>query len=73
MCFLDLCKAFDNVPRKVFEWTMFKNEIPKVFITLVMCLHEGARIRVRVDSELAEEFEVKVKLHQGSIHFLQLW
>ena len=37
-----------------------------------MSLHEGAKTRVRVDSELSEEFEVKVGMHQGSVlsHFL---
>ena len=34
---------------------------------LVMSLYEGAKTRVRVDSELSEEFEVNVGLHQGSV------
>ena len=33
----------------------------------VMSLYEGAKTRVRVDSELSEEFEVKVGMHQGSV------
>ena len=32
-----------------------------------MSLYEGAKTRVRVDSELSEEFEVKVGMHQGSV------
>ena len=32
-----------------------------------MSLYEGARTRVRVDSDLSEEFEVKVGMHQGSV------
>ena len=32
-----------------------------------MSLYEGAKTRVRVDYELSEEFEVKVKMHQGSV------
>ena len=32
-----------------------------------MCLYEGVKERVRVDSELSEEFEVKVGMHQGSV------
>ena len=31
-----------------------------------MSLHEGAKTRARVDSELSEEFEVNVEIHQGS-------
>ena len=32
-----------------------------------MSLYEGAKTRVRVDSELSEEFKVKVGMHQGSV------
>ena len=31
-----------------------------------MSLYEGAETRVRVDSELSEDIEVKVGMHQGS-------
>ena len=32
-----------------------------------MSLYEGAKTRVRVDSELSEAFNVKVGMHQGSV------
>ena len=32
-----------------------------------MSLYEGGKTRVRVDSELSEEFEVKVGMHKGSL------
>ena len=32
-----------------------------------MNLNEGAKTRVRVESELSEEFEVIVGMHQGSV------
>ena len=32
-----------------------------------MILYEGAKTRVRVDSELSEEFKAKVGMHQGSV------
>ena len=32
-----------------------------------MSLYEGVKTRVRVDSDLSEEFEVKVGMHQGSV------
>ncbi|XP_006813953.1 uncharacterized protein LOC102807557, partial [Saccoglossus kowalevskii] len=67
MCFVDLEKAFDRVPRKVMEWAMRKRGIPEAMVRAVMSLYEGAKTRVRVGSELSEEFEVKVGVHQGSV------
>ena len=32
-----------------------------------MSLYNGAKMRVRVDFELSEEFEVKVRMHHGSV------
>ena len=32
VCFVDLVKAFDRVPRKVLEWAMRKNGIPDVWL-----------------------------------------
>ena len=58
MCFVDLEKAFDGVPRKVLEWAMRKKEIPNLLVRSVMSLCEGAMMRVGVDSELFEEFDV---------------
>ena len=60
-------ESFDRLPRKVLEWAMRKKGIPEVFAKSVMSLHEGAKTRIRVDSELSEEFEVKVGMHQGSV------
>ena len=67
MCFVDLEKAFDRVPRKVMEWAMRKRGIPEALVRAVMSLYEGAKTRVRVGSELSEEFAVKVGVHQGSV------
>ena len=38
MCFVDLEKAFDRVPRKVLEWAMRKRRIPEVMVRAVMSL-----------------------------------
>ena len=66
MCFVDLEKTFDEVPRRVLEWAMRKRGIPEAMVRAVMSLYEGAKTRVRVGLELSEEFEVKVGVHQGS-------
>ena len=62
MCFVDLEKAFDRVPRKVLEWGMRKKSIPEVMVRAVMSLYEGAKTRVRVGLDLSKEFEAKVLL-----------
>ena len=67
MCFVDLENAFDTVPRKVLEWAMRRKGIPEVLVTSVMSLYEGAKTRVRLGSELSEELEVIVEMHQGSV------
>ena len=67
MCFVDLEKAFDRVPRKVLEWAMRRKGIPEVMVRAVMSLYEGVKTRVRVGLDLSEEFEVKVSVHQRSV------
>ena len=62
MCFVDLEKAFDRVPRKVLEWALRKKVIPLVLVRSAMSLCEGAKLRVIVDSE----FKIKVRMQQGS-------
>ena len=67
MCFVDMEKAFDRVPRKVMEWAMRKKGSSEVIVWAVMSLYNGAKTRVRVGSAYSEEFEVKVGVHQGSV------
>ena len=47
MCFVDMEKAFDRVPRKVVEWVMRKKGIPKALVRAAMSLYEGAEIKVK--------------------------
>ena len=54
MCFVDLEKPFDRVPRKVLEWVMRKRDIPEAIVRAVRL-------------ELSEEFEVKVGVNQGPV------
>ena len=67
MFLVDLEKSFDRVPRKVLEWGMRKKGMSDVLVRSVMNLYEGAQMGVSVDSELSEEFEVKVGMHQGFV------
>ena len=66
-CFVDIEKAFDRVPRKVIEWAMKNKGLPEVIVTAVMSLYHGAKTKVRVGSELSQEFLVQDGVHQGFV------
>ena len=67
ICFVDMEKAFDRMPRKVMEWAMRKKGLSEVIVRVAMSLYDGAKTRMRVGSAYSEEFEVKVGVHQGSV------
>ena len=67
MCFVDIEKGFDRVPRKVIGWTLRKKGLLEVIVRAVMSLYDRAKTKVRVGSELSEEFLVQVDVHQGSV------
>ena len=62
MCFVDIEKALDRVPRKVMDWAMRKKGLPDVIVKAVMSLYHGAKTKVRVGSE-SEEFSIQVCVH----------
>ena len=65
MAFIDLEKALDGVPRKVIWWALRKLGVEE---WIVQGMYAYARSRVRVGEGYSEEFEVKVGVHQGSVH-----
>ena len=54
MCFVDMEKAFDGMPKKVMKWTMRKKDLSEVIVWAVMSLYGGAKTRVRVGSAYSE-------------------
>ena len=67
MCFVDLKKAFDRVPRKVMEWALRKTGLAEGLVQAVMSSYESSRTKDRVGSGTSEEFEVRASVHQGSV------
>ena len=63
MCFVDLEKAFDRLPRKALDLVLLLKKGIQVLVSSVMSLYERAKMRFRVDSELSGEFGVKVVMH----------
>ena len=67
MAFVDLEKAFDQVPRKVIWWALRKLGVEEWIVRLVQGMYANARSHVRVGEGYSEESEVKVGVHQGSV------
>ena len=67
MAFVDLEKAFDLVPRKVIWWALRKLGVEVWIMWLVQGMYAYERSRLRVGEGFRKEFEVKVKVHQGSV------
>ena len=67
MCFVDLEKVLDSVPMRVIEWKLRRKGVLEALVRAVINLYKGARTRVRLDSALSEDFEVKVGVQQGSV------
>ena len=67
MAFVDLEKAFDQVPGKVIWWAPRKHGVDEWIVRLVQGMYSNARGCVRVGERYSEEFEVKVGVHQGSV------
>ena len=63
MCFVDIEKACDRVPRKIMERMMRKKGLPELIVRAVMSLYHGAKTKVGEGSELSEEFLVQVVVH----------
>ena len=66
MCFVDMAKAFDRVPRKMMEWVIRKKGLSEVIVRAIMSLYEDAKTRVRMGSAYSEKFKVKVGVDQES-------
>lgn len=65
--FVDLEKAFDRIPREVVWWAMRKLGVDEWLVRVVQSMYHNVRSRVRVNTELSDEFDVKVGVHQGSV------
>ena len=67
IAFVDLEKAFDRVTRQVIWWALRKLAVEEWIVRLVKGMYANARSRVRVGMGFSKEFEVKVRVHQGSV------
>ena len=66
MCFVDLEKAYDRVPRRVVYWCLRKRGVPEKLVRIVKMMYEGSRTTVLTKHGETGAFPVEVGLHQGS-------
>ena len=67
MAFVDLEKVFDSAPQKVIWWALRKLGVEEWIVRLVQGMYANARSCVHVGEGYSEEFEVKVRVHQGPV------
>ena len=67
MCFVDLEKAFDRVPRRVMQWALRKKGLLEILMKVVISLYEGSKTKIEIGSEFSEKFYVVVGVHQGLV------
>ena len=61
ICFVDLEKAFDRVPRKVIEWALRKKLVPERLAQAVILMYKRAKTRVHVGGGHLEDAYDRVK------------
>ncbi|KAI8440933.1 hypothetical protein MSG28_009230 [Choristoneura fumiferana] len=67
MCFVDLEKAFDRVPREALWLVLGKFGYPKKFVNLIRQFHVGMKAQVRHENELSEEIQISSGVKQGCV------
>ena len=65
LCFVDLEKAFDRVPRKVVEWSLQTKGVPEVIVVAMISLFEETTTKMRVRSDVTVDFGANVGVHQA--------
>ena len=67
MVFVDFEKAFDRVPREVIWWLLRRKGVLEREIKVIMKMYTTIETSVKVEYTRSELFDVKVRVHQGSI------
>ena len=65
--FVDLEKAFNRVPRDIVRWAMRKLNTDEWLTETVMATYKLSNSAVRVNNTVGSKFNVKVRVHQGSV------
>jgi hypothetical protein len=66
MVFIDLEKAYDNIPRNLMWWVLDKHEVPTKYATLIKDMYDKVVTSVQTTDGDANIFPINIGLHQGS-------
>ena len=67
MAFVDLEKAFDRVPREVVWRALRYLGVDEWIVSVIKAMYEDALTKVRMNGRESRAFNVKVRVHQGSV------
>ena len=66
MLFIDLEKAYDNIPRNVMWWSLDKHKVTLKYMILIKDMYNNVLTSVRTNNGNTDYFPIKIRLHQGS-------
>ena len=67
MAFVDLEKAFDQVPQDVLWWAVREFGIEEWIVCVIEAMYEKSATVIRHNGRESKEFLVTVGVHQGSL------
>ena len=67
ICFVDLGKAFDSVPREVLRLLLKDRGVEEQVVQLIVDLHDGAHCVVKSSGEKSSKFEVTTGVCKGCV------
>ena len=65
ICFVDLEKAFDSVPREILRLLLKERGIEEQVVQLIVDIHDGTHCVVKSSCEKSSKFEVTTGVRQG--------
>ena len=68
ICFFDLKKAYDSVPRDALWPLLIRYGLPSKMVNIIRHLHSNMEASVRIKGTLSEPFKVDTGLKQGCVH-----
>ena len=64
--FVDLEKAYDRVLRSVVWEVLKKRGVGGTYMKIVKAIYDGVTTKIKTRTEVSKNFEVKLRVHQGS-------